>query len=412
MAQDLMEMLESMRAGQASVRHLFGGEGHGLRLRGEPSADHLTKLARTAEFLAGVRSGQIAPYLLNEALSTSDFPLMFGQILDRALLANYQHTEPTYRNYVRIGSVADFRTVYRFAINGAEATLSQVGELSEYPDAAVSESRYTYQVTKYGKKVPMSWEVLINDQLGAFDDLPRRLATSARNTEELFATKLFVDASGPHASFYTNGNKNLVNSTNGAVLAGNNPPLTIAALQDAMTILSKQTDADGNPIVITAVRLVVPPALRVTAMNILHATEIHITQPGAGGVANVQRTDSSPTATGEQRLVANNWMRSAVELDVNAFIPIVASSANGTTTWFLFADARVGRPALEVGFLRGHEAPEMFMKAPNAVRLGGGAASPDDGDFDTDSVEYKVRHVLGGTRLDPKMTVASNGSGS
>jgi hypothetical protein len=27
-------------------------------------------------------------------------------------------------------------------------------------------------------------------------------------------------------------------------------------------------------------------------------------------------------------------------------------------------------------------------------------------------VEYKVRHVFGGARMDPKMTCASNGSGS
>jgi hypothetical protein len=35
-----------------------------------------------------------------------------------------------------------------------------------------------------------------------------------------------------------------------------------------------------------------------------------------------------------------------------------------------------------------------------------------DGDFDTDTVEYKVRHVMGGTLMDPKAAVASNGSGS
>jgi hypothetical protein len=33
-----------------------------------------------------------------------------------------------------------------------------------------------------------------------------------------------------------------------------------------------------------------------------------------------------------------------------------------------------------------------------------------DGDFDTDSIEYKVRHVLGGSVIDPKFAVASNGS--
>jgi hypothetical protein len=86
-------------------------------------------------------------------------------------------------------------------------------------------------------------------------------------------------------------------------------------------------------------------------------------------------------------------------------------TSSGDTSWFLFAEYD-DRPALDIGFLRGHEQPEIFYKAPNASRIGGGAVNPLDGDFDTDSVEYKVRHVLGGCRMDPLTTVASNGSGA
>ena len=41
--------------------------------------------------------------------------------------------------------------------------------------------------------------------------------------------------------------------------------------------------------------------------------------------------------------------------------------------------------------------------------VGGGDANPMDGDFSTDSIIYKVRHVLGGTLLDPIMALASTG---
>ncbi len=63
-------------------------------------------------------------------------------------------------------------------------------------------------------------------------------------------------------------------------------------------------------------------------------------------------------------------------------------------------------------FLRGHEEPELFIKEPNARRVGGGPVDPMDGNFENDSIDYKVRHVLGVSRIDPKATVASNGSGS
>ena len=62
------------------------------------------------------------------------------------------------------------------------------------------------------------------------------------------------------------------------------------------------------------------------------------------------------------------------------------------------------------------------MKAANSVAIGEGRMGPGagvmpgtgevnpmDGDFETDSIMYKIRHVLGGTLLDPIMAVASNG---
>jgi hypothetical protein len=64
---------------------------------------------------------------------------------------------------------------------------------------------------------------------------------------------------------------------------------------------------------------------------------------------------------------------------------------------------------MEIGFLTGHETPELFQKSPNAMRVGGGAVSPEDGDYDTDATEWKIRHVFGGTLMDPKSGVASPG---
>src|SRR5262249_39939023 len=203
-----------------------------------------------ATFLRKVQRGVISPYRLEEAMTMSDFPLMFGQIVDRMLLGTYQMTTPTYQAYTRIGKVRDFRTVYRFAVNGAQALLTRVPERTEYPARGLSEARWSYSVSKYGAIVPISWEALIDDQLGAFDDIPVRLAQSARNTEENFVTSLFTASGGFNTTFFSNANKNIVNIANGASV--NNPALSIGALQDAWTVLSKQVDVDGNPIVITA----------------------------------------------------------------------------------------------------------------------------------------------------------------
>jgi len=386
---EFLETIESIRAEEASVQRLFGGEGQGVRqVRGRNNPQYMAKLAEAAKFVADVFEGRRPMYHLQEAMTTSDFPYLFGDILDRQLLANYREAPAVYRNYCRIATVRDFRTVKRFTVSGAEAVLSEVKQQAEYPESSLSEGKYEYSVKKYGRRIPFSWESMINDDLDALKDIPARFGRAARRTEQKFATGLYVDSSGPHASLYTADNSNIVTG---------NPALSVAALQTAMTILAAQTDSDGEPIVIDAVHLVVPPALEITAENILNALQLELVE--SGGTSN-------------QKLIAVNWMKNRLKLHVDPYIPIVASSANGNTSWFLFADPGNNRPALEIGFLRGHTEPEIFIKAPNAQRVGGGAADPMAGDFDTDSIQYKVRHVLGGTRMDPKMTVASNGSGS
>lgn len=386
---EFLELIESIRAEQADVQRLFGDAGQGVRSR-QRDPKYLGRLAEAATFLAGVYNGERPLHQLREALTTSDFPYLFGDILDRQMLANYQEAPYSWARYCKRGRVRDFRQVKRFALNGAEGALEQVPQLTAYPAATMGDASYPYTVAKYGKIIPLSWETLINDDLGAFQDLPVRLGKSARRTEEKLATQLFVSTTGPHASLYTSGTNQLTG----------NPVLSVAALQTAMSYLLTQVDSDGEPIVTERMILVVPPQLQVTAANILNAIQIWAKTDGGG--------------TAAQELVVGNWVKNAgiVEAVTNFYIPLVASSSNGGTSWFLFSDPNAGRAALELGFLIGHEQPEVFMKSANAQRVGGGSVAPTDGDFDTDAITYKVRHVVGGGRMDPKMTVASSGAGS
>lgn len=325
-----------------------------------------------------------------EMMTTSDFAQLFGDVIDRQILAKYASAPIQWDMVAKRGRVRDFRTVKRFTLDGGEAILDEVKQQAPYPAAALADNEYTYSVKKYGRRIPLSWETLINDDLDAFRDIPDRLGNAARRSEERFASDLYAGVSGPDGTFFSSGNHNIVTS---------NPVLSMAALQTAYTVLAAQVDADSGPIFIDGTVLVVPPALEVVARNIVNATEIIAATGGGDG-------------TGSDQLRVDNWMRNKVKIMVNPWLPILATSANGNTSWYLFADPSVGRPAMEVGFLIGHEQPELFQKSPDALRLGGGLMSPEDGDFDTDSVQWKLRHVFGGTLMDPKSGVASNGTGS
>ena len=380
---EFLELLESIRAEEASTARLYAGDGTNIRsVQGRNNPRYLQSLAEAAQLIADVQAGRKPVWRLQEAMTTSDFPLLFGDILDRQLLGNYRESPYTWNQIARSRTVPDFRQVSRHFVDGAEGVLEQVPEQTEYPMAALSEGRYQYSVAKFGRRLPFSWEAMINDDLDALTDSPARLGKAARRSEEKFITGLFVGPNGPHASLYT---------TN--VVSGN-PALTHESLRAALIQFTTQTDADGEPIVFDAVNLVVPPALRFVAADVVNTVRREIVEDDVTLIVN------------------GNGLMANLNIVVNYYIPHVATSSNGDTSWFLFGSPNDGRPALEVGFLRGHAEPEIWMKSPNAIRVGGGSVNAMDGDFDTDSIHYRIRHVFGGGRLDPKSTLASSGAGA
>lgn len=360
------------------------------------------------------RDAMMGSRRIQEALSISDFPNLFGDVIDRAVLANYRETPYIWNMIAKLSEVNDFRQVRRFRIdNGtgigvldSKGNLTPIPQGGDYPEDKLSDLQYTYRVQKYGRRMPFFWETFINDDLNAIKDTPARFGRAMRRMEEYFVTKLYAN----NGTFFSAANKNIVTPT--GPYTKTNPSLDITALAQAMTIMSQQKDLDGEPISIEAVTLVVPPALKVTAQNILNADYFW---------ANDQGGTLSGTSSG-QRLNVANWARNIVKLAVCYYLPRVDATF-GNSGWYLFADPNSGRPALEFGKLRGHTNPDLFMKLPNSVAIGEGQMGPGmginpgttnmnpmEGDFDTDSVHYKIRHVFGGTTIDPLMAIYSTGA--
>lgn len=382
---ELLDLIETYNHQDASTTRLYAREGRRVR-GGRNDPKYKASLNEAVRLYDGVLKGRIPTSRLQEAMTTSDFNFLFADIIDRQMLASYASRPSMWRQIAKVGRVRDFRSVKRFTLDGGEGILEEVKQAAEYPAASVSDNAYEYSVKKFGKRLPFTWEDFINDDLDALSALPDRLARSASLSEAKFVTTLFASSGGPNSTFFSVGHANIVTG---------NPVLSVAGLTTAMNVLAAQTDTEGNPIYVDAVYLVVPPALEITAMNIINATEIKAADGGGDG-------------TGTNQLTVTNWMRNRVRLLVDPWLPI-ANTTNGNTAWFLFADPNVGRPAMEVGFLSGHETPELFVKSPNAMRVGGGMVNPADGDFDTDSVDHKVRHVFGGTLMEYRSAVASTG---
>jgi len=331
---------------------------------------------------------------INEAVGTSDFPTLFGALVDRELMANYKAVIPDWRSYVKVGTLPNFNVHEKHKVVGQDDVLPQVAEFGPYLEQPSVTGHYDRQVFKYGRRFGISFESLINDSMGAFADLSQRFLTAALRTESQLAARSFVAATGPSAALFGAPIADVdgQNVTNQGVL-----PLTIANLQTTLQLMALQTDVNGERIAVRGLHLVVPTSLEFTARQIL--TSALVQQVDTAGGANAVAPTFVPLPT------TNIVPQLGIQLHVNSDLEIIDTSGTGDTTWYVFADPAQGIAA-GYDFLRGHEAPEVCMKASDKVSVGGGALDVMSGDFASDEIAYRVRVIGGGWHGDPRYAYA------
>lgn len=395
-------------------RNWTQGWGRRGRQRPNPAQQaHEARVAEALEFFVDVRDG-LTPYwtlleamrpsdvatqqiirsnypgLFSEGQSVSDFPHLTGDILDRMLLARFSATPQTWRQYIPVRGrpLRDFRSVKNIKTDGGNAYWDKLTEKDGLQYTALTEAPYTYSPALYGKASRLSFEMLMNDDLGAFDEIPRVLGLGGAATLHRFATGLLWDASGPNALIF--------NAPNGNLLASN-PPLDIASLGVALSQLMGRQDSEGQPISILGLRLVYGTGLHVTANNLMNQLSVDVSGTVGG--------------TTDQVIRVNNWLIQGLTPVLDRFVDVVASTANAATSWMLVQDPAQGRPIAEVGFLNGFQEPGLFRKASNTATMGGGIQQ-NLGDWQSMGQEFKGVQGYGGTQMEPLVGVASNGSGS
>jgi hypothetical protein len=371
---DFLNHIKTMDASRFDARKEFGGR----RVASEAmTSEYAHKLAQAQVFTNKLREGRYSVREFREAMSSSDFPYLMAANMQNQLLANYTETPVTWESWARKVLVNDFRELELDYLNGGDGRLVKKPEYTEPEKGNASEGKYTVSVDVYGRIMELTEETIQNDNLGAFLDLPSRLGRGARRTEEYLATTQIAGTAGPNGTLFTSDQGNLITRA-----------LSVQGLKEATAAMATMTDAGSEPIYNEPAVLAVVPALKVTAMEILNATQIE-------------------TTAGKSKTVSQNPF-SNLKLVVLPYAPTVMSSSNLTTSWFLMADPDEGRGAAAVAKLRGAEQPGVYMKAMDAIRTDGGGY--DVVNFDSDSVQYKVKHAVGATQLDYRYAVGSNGT--
>jgi len=329
-----------------------------------------TQILEARELFQKAMNGNLrARAELEETLTTSDFPKLLGAAYGRELQGAYGAIAPVWDKFAKRLTVNDFRPKKLIDITGGRGALERVREAAEYPARKASESERSFQVDKYGARFPLTWEMIKNDDLGAFRDFPQRLATAARETEERIALLPFFNAGGTGLSTFASAR----------AVAGQT--LSKATLNAGLQAIAQRKDEDGRPVIVPEPILMVPTALATVAADIV----------------NVIRNED-PT-TGDVR--AGNGLVATPQIVVNPWLDIVGSGYTSIAkTWYLQAGPNTTvKPTWGVAFLAGEETPDLRVKNDQGNRVGGGNLGPEEGSFDDDTIQYRVRHVAGGAAL-------------
>lgn len=342
---------------------------------------------------------------IEEAYSTSDLNFLpaFKSLVEGQFLQNYAEIPVSYESFARKFAVPDLRPQTFYWLHddfddqlpaesaGARNVPGQnprIPELTEYPTISISDlDSAAYGTAKYGARFSFSFEALLNDQWGVFEQIPAELATRARNTEEIVATGAIVDHNGPNAGFFSDLNDNIIKGVGGE----KNPVLTLENLQKAVTDLSNRK-IKGRPVLVPEIVLVVPPALELEARRLVGLTSYELTD------GNKKYAVTNPVA--------------GMSIEVNRYIPVLADKANGNTSWFLLPRGGAGlRPSVIYSPLQSQQTPELRISAFTGNALSGGAIDPRQGSFLNDDIQFRIRQFFGAAGMFPDATAASNGSG-
>ena len=189
--------------------------------------------------------------LVTRALyTTSDLPIILGNTVGRVLRDAYQAAPSGIRRLGRQTTARDFRAVNKIMLG--EAPLLK----------KLNEAREAYKIETWANKIGITRQVLVNDDLGAFADLARRMGQEAAETEARILVTLLEanNGNGPTLSdtkvlFYVDQGSR---ATTGAVISD-------TTLSAARLALRTQKGIEGRVIRVTPKNLLVPPALETVA---------------------------------------------------------------------------------------------------------------------------------------------------
>jgi hypothetical protein len=358
-------MLSATGAPESKTAHERSREFRGLSLTEMARKYFLALGCRKVETMNKV---QLATFMMSRgeiaaampgvylAHSTGDFPYILADSMGKVLRQEYKLAPHTWERWARRGTAPDFKEIKKIQLSEA-SDLAVVPEGDEIEYGTLTEGREVYALKTYAKGLKFTRQMLINDDLSAFDRVPRMMGrAAARNVEQVAIAILTANADlADGEALFSTAHGNL---STGA--------LTVTSLGTAKNKLMTQTAlGSDDPLELTPSVLLVPSAIETVARQLISST------------VDPAKNNATP-----------NPFANAVEV-----VPSARLDSDSTTQWYLFADNNE-IDTVEVGFLEGAETPVI----------------EEEDEFDSKVRKVSIMHDVAAKAIDYRGIVRSSGS--
>lgn len=304
----------------------FVGVAGTKRLLRAAFADRVSDHGRANDPLA---SGSFGP-------STYDLSGILSNVMNKSIRDYFNAVESVWRIISATRPVNDFKEISGYALTG-DLNYKKVAPGGEVKHGSLGEETYGNKADLYALMLGIDYQHLRNDDLGAFNQINKRLGRGGAFTIcEVFWTEWLAG----HGTFWAAGNQNYVNGADYALS-------DIDKLDNVNLAWQIRTDPNGNPMGDKARYLLTPSKWEVRARKYMSSTRI-----------------SNDGGDGEDNPMAGMWTPiSSTYLSNSNFTGYSADD------YYLVKDPD-DMPAAEIVFLDGQEMPNIEMAEPDLSRLG------------------------------------------
>ena len=280
---------------------------------------------------------------------TSAFPTILDNAIEKAYVEGHRTVPVTFDQWVRKGSLKDFKTHDNNYLAGPIGDFLEVPEGGELKnDIPTDAKRPTRRLKTYGKQFSLTRQAFINDDIDLVTRIPARYAAAARKTQNTQCYQILLDLHKDAAgnilpiydgkSLFCGDHKNLMSKGTG---------ITKEAMQGMIMSLSTQTDEFGQPIIVRPQALIVPVGLEFDMWTLFNSPTINTT-------SNTQAANPL-------------YQYRSIQVISDPTINQLCGGFGNTMPWFLTA-TREDTEFVEIDYLNGQEIPTIRrMETPGQL---------------------------------------------